>query len=285
MKAKKWLDAHMESFMGRKVLITGATSGIGLEAAISFAYLGAEVYIACRNKKKAEATLPLILKEVPSAKINFLFYEQNNADLIWILKKSIEEIDFYAVVLNAGVYFPKQEKNEPSLTISTNLEGTYKVYTALKEDHPNSKFIFINSIANKSPKNHDYSLYIGKSDPISRNDSYAVSKRGVMNIFMHELKEGKMDVRMTHPGISKTNIIQSYAPFIKKIGNGFLYLFTHHPWKAALEIVFASSDRNKNGSYVVPRGPFHISGYPKIAHLNKKKSSLDMEDLYSNLER
>jgi hypothetical protein len=79
------------------------------------------------------------------------------------------------------------------------------------------------------------------------------------------------DATMTHPGVTRSEILRQFAPWIKKLGNGFLYLFTHKPWKACLGIVYLASGEGTRGDYVVPRGPFHISGYPKKSPLPKHR--------------
>jgi NAD(P)-dependent dehydrogenase (short-subunit alcohol dehydrogenase family) len=46
----------MKSMKGKRVLITGPTSGVGKEIAIQLASLGAELVLACRDLKKGKAT-------------------------------------------------------------------------------------------------------------------------------------------------------------------------------------------------------------------------------------
>jgi short-subunit dehydrogenase len=42
----------MNSMKGKRVLITGPTSGVGKEIALQLAELGAEIILACRDVKK-----------------------------------------------------------------------------------------------------------------------------------------------------------------------------------------------------------------------------------------
>ena len=42
----------MNSMKGKRVIITGPTSGIGKEIAVQLAALGAEIILACRDIKK-----------------------------------------------------------------------------------------------------------------------------------------------------------------------------------------------------------------------------------------
>ena len=52
-----WTVAEMPSQAGRRVLITGANSGIGYYAALELARKGAHVLLACRNKQRGDAAL------------------------------------------------------------------------------------------------------------------------------------------------------------------------------------------------------------------------------------
>jgi len=57
------------------VLITGATSGIGLAAAIEFARHGAKIFAVGRNAGRCESAYCSILEKVPLADVEFLLYD------------------------------------------------------------------------------------------------------------------------------------------------------------------------------------------------------------------
>ena len=54
---EKWTESDIPDLTGRVVLITGANSGIGYEAARACAEHGAHVVLACRNSAKADAAV------------------------------------------------------------------------------------------------------------------------------------------------------------------------------------------------------------------------------------
>lgn len=282
-----YLDREIPDLRGKCILISGATSGIGKEAALALAYKNAELIIACRSPEKADKALAEIQKEVGSAKISFVYYEQSDpmsiAHLVAILKN--RRLD--AIVLNAGVYFPEKgarSADGTSSTFQTNAVGTYLLFRALFADHPHSRYVFVNSVLNLSPRNDDYSLYVGQ-DLFSRGHTYGVSKRAVMNIFAYASSLPDCDATMTHPGVSKTEIIRCFAPWIKRAGNAFLYLFAHPAWKAALGIVRLASGIDEKGTYLTPRGFAHLYGYPKVSLFPSRKCRHLYKDFIALMNR
>jgi NAD(P)-dependent dehydrogenase (short-subunit alcohol dehydrogenase family) len=281
IKSQKWLDRNIPYLVGKTILITGGTSGIGFQAALALLYKGARVIIACRDSEKAAKAKAEILQEIPAPDVTFLFYDQCQVESIRLLAKKTEGISLDAIVLNAGVYYPKKGAVAPdgtSMTFQTNAVGTYQLFEALHQKHKESRYVFVNSIVNATPRGEDYGNYLGKN-LFSRGNQYAVSKRAVMNLFAYASSLDDCEATMTHPGVTSTEIIRNFAPWIKKAGNRFLYLFTHKSWKACLGIVYLASGKGKEGDYLVPRGPFHLSGYPKVARLPIRSC----RKLYQNL--
>ena len=287
MKNKAWLDAHLPSLVGKSILITGATSGIGFQAALALLYKGAKVTIACRDVEKAALAKAAILREVPNPAVSFLFYDQSVPSSIGSLAQNVENECFDSIVFNAGIYFPKkgaQASDGTSLTFFTNVVGTYLLFEALRKKHSESRFVFVNSVYNRTPRGGNYQNYL-KANKFSRANQYAVSKRGIMNLFAYASALEDTEAVMCHPGVSKTGIIRNFAPWFKRLGNGLLYLFVHKSWKACLGLVYLAAGEGEEGDYLVPRGPFHISGYPKIAPLPERKCRKDYQDLIAELKK
>ena len=69
MKNKKWTTTDIPSQAGRRVVITGANSGIGFHSALELARRGAEIILPARTDAKAADAIARIRSEVPRAQL------------------------------------------------------------------------------------------------------------------------------------------------------------------------------------------------------------------------
>lgn len=275
-----YLKAKHLDFTGKKILLTGGNSGIGEWTFYYLASLGGEVTIASRNASKGNQKVLEIKEKTNNQKLQYLPLDQSNKDSVNSFLEMVKNEHFDIIILNAGIYFPKKDAAKVDgmpLTLATNLLGTFRLLEGLSKLFPNGRYVLTTSLAAEQPKDHDYDAYF-KKEYSSRQMDYFVSKAGLNSLFFHYLKQG-LDIVLFHPGVTKSNIIREYATIIKKIGNGVVYLFTHSPSKACLGQVMACSNEVKKGSYIVPDGLFHISGYPKVIEPPLKYEK-DAEVLY-----
>jgi NAD(P)-dependent dehydrogenase (short-subunit alcohol dehydrogenase family) len=70
--ALRWTRAHVPTLHGRRVLITGANSGIGYETARLLADRGAAVTLACRNLRRGRDALGRLRSAVTAADVDLL---------------------------------------------------------------------------------------------------------------------------------------------------------------------------------------------------------------------
>lgn len=64
---KDWTQQDIPNLTGKIIIVTGANSGIGFEAAKEFVCKGAQTILACRSMDKAQAALNEIKTEIPNA--------------------------------------------------------------------------------------------------------------------------------------------------------------------------------------------------------------------------
>jgi NAD(P)-dependent dehydrogenase (short-subunit alcohol dehydrogenase family) len=62
-----WTASDLPALAGRTIIVTGANSGIGFEAALQLAGKGARVVLACRDPNKTEAAATAIRDAHPGA--------------------------------------------------------------------------------------------------------------------------------------------------------------------------------------------------------------------------
>ena len=118
--------------MGKNILITGASRGIGKETALYLAKNGYDIVVHCNSSPlKAAETAEAVKSFGVSCRI-LQFNIKDRKSCFEILKKDIEENGVYfGVVLNAGIakdnVFPVMEDEEWDDVLDTNLGGFYNV--------------------------------------------------------------------------------------------------------------------------------------------------------------
>jgi NAD(P)-dependent dehydrogenase (short-subunit alcohol dehydrogenase family) len=140
----------MISLKDKNILITGASSGIGRQIAITASELGASVTIVGRDVKKLEETISLLTgkgHEMHSLDLS----NSNNIDQLIIESKAYD-----GVVFNAGIveYLPVKFLNEEKINgiFSTNFDSNVILSQKLiKKKLLNKKasLVFISSISSK----------------------------------------------------------------------------------------------------------------------------------------
>ena len=106
--ALAWIDTHLPSLGGRRALVTGAASGLGLETALGLARRGAHLLIADRNVPGGESAVRRVREAGGSAE----FVELDLGDLAAIracaqaLNAQAQPLDI--LVNNAGILPPLQ---------------------------------------------------------------------------------------------------------------------------------------------------------------------------------
>src|SRR5574339_251613 len=72
----------MNSMKGKRVVITGSTSGVGKEIAMQLAELGAEVIIACRDVKRGNQVASEITRRTGSSKVEVMEIDTSSQESI-----------------------------------------------------------------------------------------------------------------------------------------------------------------------------------------------------------
>ena len=112
-----------------------------------------------------------------------------------------------------------------------------------------------------------------KDKNLSAWQQYIISKSGVEALFYHysQLDNNAFTFYMVEPGITGTDIIRDFSPFIRWAGKIFLKVFSHSNDKAALTAMLALQSSTQKNSFIVPRGLGTTIGFPKIKKFPHKR--------------
>ncbi|QNM90770.1 SDR family oxidoreductase [Aliarcobacter cryaerophilus] len=186
-------------FEGQNVLVTGGTSGIGLEIAKKFLSLGAKVTITGRNIDKLNS----VKKEINNSNLIVVEWDISKANLIdekvYEIIEKMGKIDI--LVNNSGIYAPNSFFNTDEKLfdeiMNTNLKGLF--FTSKKI----SEYFIKNSIKGKIINISSITSIAGASIP------YGISKWGVRGLtqgLARDLIKYGIVVNAIAPGVVATAI-------------------------------------------------------------------------------
>jgi NAD(P)-dependent dehydrogenase (short-subunit alcohol dehydrogenase family) len=276
MGKSTWRPAMMPDLSGKTILVTGANSGIGLEAVKLFAGKGAEVIMACRNVEKAEVAAAEVRAVVAEARLEIMALDL--ADLASVkafadaVKQRFAKLD--VLLNNAGLMAPPLQRTKDGFEIQfgTNHLGHFALTGQLLElleaaDAP--RIVQISSLAHRGGKLMWGNLNAEKS--YSRWAFYCQSKLANL-IFARDLNRrlekagSKVHAYAAHPGYSATHL-QKTMP-----GGGlFNTIMAQTAEKGCLPGVMAATSPDvKPGGYYGPDGRImELRGYPAPAFARK----------------
>ncbi|XP_050224196.1 short-chain dehydrogenase TIC 32 A, chloroplastic [Mercurialis annua] len=213
-------------------ILTGATSGIGVETARVLAKRGVRVVIPARNLKKADQVKEIIQKESPNSEI--IIFETDLSSFASVKKFAS---DFLALGLplnilinNAGIYSKNLEFSEDKveMTFATNYLGHFlltelvieKMIETAAETGIQGRIINLSSVIHNWVNSDSFSF----NQMISPNNyngtrAYAQSKLATIlhaKEMARQLKarNARVSINAVHPGIVKTGIIRAHKGFI-----------------------------------------------------------------------
>ena len=204
-----------DKFKNKLVVITGATSGIGKDAAIKYASCGADILTINRNKDKSEE-LCKMLKDKHNTNCSYLIADFSKLSDVHKVGKELSKLDKNIDVLihNAGVYLTKKTYTDDNLetVFQTNYLSTFIINYYLKDKfikQNSGRIIYVNSEA------HRFAAWGLHLDDLNFNKhkysglkSYGSAKMAQLlsMIKFNELFKGtEITINAMHPGNVKTN--------------------------------------------------------------------------------
>ena len=288
-----WTIENIGSLEGKTIIITGGSSGIGLEAAKVLSSKGAEVILAVRNMEKGEQAMKLIKELSPDSKIEVMHIELSDLESVKLFAESFalkhKKLDM--LINNAGVMVPplKHTKQGYELQFGTNHLAHYTLtglLLPLMIGVPGSRVVTVSSIAARGGKINFNNLDAKKGYIPFK--FYSQSKYA--NLLFGKKLDNILKERgaetisiICHPGVSATNLTSrgSGKPSPGILSWGFR-LIGQPASMGALPTLFAATQPGlKGGEFIGPDGWDNWRGYPVVTNeLQKHYKESDAEELW-----
>ena len=222
--SKTWKAADIPSLSGKRVLITGANSGIGFHTALKLARKGAQVTLACRDRRRGEDALARMDADSPSAHTELVIFDLASLASVreFAEKELAQRRPLDILINNAGVMAPPKRLETADgfeLQFGTNVLGHFALTAMLmpaldlaaKESSDRPRVVTIASIAHKRGQLNFDDLQSTKSYGPMR--AYQQSKLADL-MFAFELNrrlraaDSRVMSVAAHPGVADTNLFQ-----------------------------------------------------------------------------
>ena len=286
MSDRSWTTADIPDLAGRRVLVTGVTSGIGEVTARELARAGAEVLLAARNPVKLEATMAGVRAAVPGASLVPLRLDL--ADLESVRRAAAEAAErgpLHVLVNNAGVMATPHERTVDGfeLQLGTNHLGHFALTGLLMEQlvAGEGRVVNVSSLMARTVRG------ISLHDPREERGGYrrwnVYGETKLANLLFTVELDRRARARgipvtavAAHPGYTRTNLVNAGLNRHRPSVDGAIVI-------AVTSLVGQSVDEGSTptlraavepglagGSYVGPSGPFQLRGAPHVVPMPKQ---------------
>ncbi len=277
----------------RNVVITGANSGIGFEAALHFARSGANVVMACRSVDKAQSAQQQIQAAAPDASTSIIQLDVSDLESVQTFGRrcaeQVGELDL--LINNAGIVAIPLSRNSAGheLQLATNYLGAFAltgVLLPLFRNGTGARIVNVGSLAHRFGKLNLDDLNWEKTD-YDQWKAYANSKVATLS-FTLELdrrlhQNGSNIIALAaHPGFANTNIHRNSPALtrtnpVSKWFHKKMEALIPTAANAARPIILAAEDGGaRGGDYYGPGGFMEIGGKPARARINPVAKDQDL---------
>ena len=267
---------------GRKVVLTGGTSGIGKAAAFQLAEKKAFLTIVARNRKKVQQVQQEIMEKTGNPHVDYLLADLGLMKDIKQVAKELQDkknsIDI--LINNAGALFNERKETFEGIeqTFATDLLGVFYLTELLKKSLLRSPDPRIINVASGGM----YTQKIAVDDLENRqglyngSKAYARAKRGVViltRLWAEQLQKHGVTVHAMHPGWVDTPGIERALPEFHAVVNRIL----RTPEQGADTIVWlAVSEKagQSTGRFWMDRRPHETVVFPGTGESEKERQAL-----------
>lgn len=283
-----WTAEEMGDLDGKTVVVTGANSGLGFEAARAFATHGASVVLACRSIDRGTDAGERLREEAPDAPLTVI--ELDLADLSSVREFAANFADthdeLHILCNNAGVMaIPRSETTDGFETqLGVNHLGhfalTGSLMNHLRETDGETRVVTQSSALHENGEIDFTDLQSEQS--YDKWDAYGQSKLANL-LFAYELKRRLRDAGIEdvlsvacHPGYAATNL-QKRGPeqsdsTLRLMGmKAANALVAQDAQTGALPLLYAATAPDiAGGEYIGPGGFMNMRGTPEEQHSSER---------------
>lgn len=292
-RGEVWDLDQMPDQTGRRVVVTGATGGLGENAALEFARRGADVVLAGRNRDKLDAVADDIRAEVPDAALDSLVVDFT--DLAAVRKAATDAARFGTIDVllnNAGIMASPYRRTVDGLEeqLATNHFGPFLFTGLLLPQLARSEAARVVAVASNA---HKMAPRPPLGDPYTKTRRHSrwlvYGQTKLANLlftfeFDRRLRAAGLPVEAlaAHPGYAATHLIATGQT--GRASGGLASLFnlagrlTGQPAAAgALPLLMAATADLPSGTYVGPSGPGEWRGRPHVVTADRAAYDTDAQ--------
>ena len=257
-------ESDVPDQLGRTILMTGANTGIGYEAARVLAARGARVLLGCRSPEKGTAALERIKARSPDANLGLILLDLGSlASIRAAAEQVLQEPQLDVLINNAGVMAPPRQLTEDGfeLQFGINHLGHFALtghLLPLLKDRDNARIVTVSSSGHKVGR----IIY----EDINAEQSYRAGARYSMSkianlLFTRELQRrlaatgSKAIAVACHPGGTATDLSRHLSPLFNATVLPLLRVVINKPPEGALPTLMAATQPGVQGNaYFGPAG-------------------------------
>lgn len=279
-----WSVATLPDLRGKRALVTGAASGLGLETAIGLAARGAEVIVADRNVDGGRAAVERIRALLPQAGVQFAELDLGELARIRGFAAALlaDGRPFDILVNNAGILPPLQRRTTADgfeLKFGINVLGHFALTGLLLPAllaAPAARVVWTSSLVHRQGKLNFDDLHGERR--YDHQGAYNQAKLACLVLAMEtqarfERAGVKAAALAAHPGIARTPLGasrkgQPRLTLVDKLADVALWIamrwFGQEQDRGARPIlVSTAADTARGGEFYGPDGFGEFSGEPK----------------------
>lgn len=258
---------------GKRAIITGANSGLGLQSAIALARKGAEVVLACRDEQRGRKAVEVVRELSGSASVEVRLLDLASLASVRAFADGLSG-PVHVLLNNAGVMATPRTTTADGfeLQFGTNHLGHFALTGLLLpqlREAGAARVVTLSSLAHK--RGHIDFGDLQSERRYRRWSAYGQSK--IANLFfMVELdrraREAGWDLTSVaaHPGLATTNLTAGMRmPVVLDVLSGFVRLMGQSDAAGALPGLYAATEPDvRGGDYYGPSGPGETRGAPTL---------------------